>query len=109
MKVGNIKMSEITMERVTTSAGVKFKVIGRITATNEEYFGKMLTDALEEGFNRIVLNMQDVTLMTSVGIRILLKSFKRCEEAGGKFRIEDPSEVVKSVMGLSALQQMMVD
>jgi len=101
-------MRELTMERVKASAGVKFKVVGRITTNNEAYFEKMLTDALAEGFNLIVLNMQEVTLMTSIGIRIILKTYKSCLEAGGRFRIEDPSEVVKNVMGLSALQQMMV-
>ena len=102
-------MNEITMERVRISAGVKFIVTGRITTVTEEYFERMLTDALKEGFNRIVLNLQGVTLLTSVGIRIILKTFKSCVEAGGRLRIEEPSEVVKSVMELSALQQMMVD
>ena len=102
-------MKEITIERVKTTGGVKFKVVGRITTVNERYFDKMLTDAIEEGIYNIILNLQDVTLMTSIGIRIILKTFKSCVDAGGKFRVEDPSEVVKSVMGLSALQQMMVD
>jgi len=101
-------MSDLTMERVKASVGVKFKVVGRITTGNEAYFEKTLTRALEEGFSRIVLNMQEVSLMTSIGIRIILKTYKSCMEAGGKLRIEDPSEVVKNVMGLSALQQMMV-
>jgi len=104
-----VKMEELSIERVRASEGVKFKVIGRITTANEVYFEEMLTDALEEGFYHIVLNLQDVTLMTSAGIRIILKTFKSCMEAGGRLRVEDPSEVVKSVMGLSALQQMMVD
>ena len=101
-------MKDLTMERVKASAGVKFKVAGRITNVNEAFFEKNLNDALEEGFNLIVLNMQEVTLMTSIGIRIILKVYKACLQAGGRFRIEDPSEVVKNVMGLSALQQMMV-
>jgi len=102
-------MNELTMERVETANGVKFKVIGRITTANENYFDKQLSDALAEGFSRIVLNMREVTLMTSIGIRIILKTYKGCMEAGGKFQIEDPSEVVKNVLGLSALQQMMVN
>jgi len=102
-------MRELTMERVKASVGVKFKVVGRITTANEAYFEKMLTDALAEGFTRIVLNMHEVSIMTSIGIRIILKTYKSCMEAGGKLRIEDPSGVVKNVMGLSALQQMMVD
>jgi len=102
-------MRDLSMERVESKVGVKFKAVGRITTVNEAYFEKMLTDALEEGFNRIILNMQEVTIMTSIGIRIILKTYKSCLEAGGRFRIEDPSTVVQNVMGLSALQQMMVD
>ena len=101
-------MDELTMERIDVKVGAKFKVSGRITTTNERYFEKTLTDVLELGFSRIVLNMQEVTLMTSIGIRIILKTFKGCMEAGGRLQIEDPSEVVKNVLGLSALQQMMV-
>ena len=101
-------MRALTMERVKTSTGIKYKVAGRISTVDEAYFEKMLTDAFEENPARLVLNMQEVTLMTSIGIRIILKTYKSCLEAGGRFRIEDPSEVVKNVMGLSALQQMMV-
>ncbi|MCL2819772.1 MAG: STAS domain-containing protein [Oscillospiraceae bacterium] len=101
-------MSELTMDRVETNEGIKFNVTGRITTVNENFFGKKLSDALEEGFTHIVLNMREVTIMTSIGIRIILKTYKSCMEAGGKFQIEDPSEVVKNVLGLSALQQMMV-
>jgi len=102
-------MNDLTMERVESATGVKFQLTGRITTANENYFDKKLSDALEEGFSRIVLNMREVTLMTSIGIRIILKTYKSCVEAGGKLLIEDPSEVVKNVLGLSALQQMMVD
>jgi len=102
-------MSELIMERTNSDEGAKFKIIGRITNANENHFEKKLNDALEMGFNHIVLNMQDVTLMTSIGIRIILKTYKSCIGAGGKFQIEDPSEVVKNVLGLSALQQMMVE
>jgi len=101
-------MSELTMERTEINEGVKFNVAGRITTVNEKYFEKKLSDALEEGFTSILLNMKDVTIMTSIGIRIILKTYKSCMEAGGKFQIEEPSEVVKNVLGLSALQQMMV-
>jgi len=102
-------MRELSMERIKTSVGIKFKVAGRINSVNEAYFEKMLTDAYEENYTLLVLNMQEVTLMTSIGIRIILKTYKCYIKAGGRFRIEDPSEVVKNVMGLSALQQMMVD
>jgi len=102
-------MSDLTIERTDAAEGVRFNVIGRITTVNENYFDKILSDARDEGFNHIVLNMREVTLMTSIGIRIILKTYKSCVEAGGKFQIEDPSEVVKNVLGLSALQQMMVD
>ncbi|MCL2627695.1 MAG: STAS domain-containing protein [Oscillospiraceae bacterium] len=102
-------MNELTMERVDTAKGIRFNVTGRITTANEKYFDKELSDALAEGFSRIILNMQEVTIMTSIGIRIILKTYKSCVEAGGKLQIEDPSEVVKNVLGLSALQQMMVD
>jgi len=101
-------MSELTMQQIDVAEGIKYNVKGRITTVNENYFDKILGDALEDGNKTIILNMREVTIMTSIGIRIILKTYKSCVEAGGKFQIEEPSDVVKNVLGLSALQQMMV-
>jgi anti-anti-sigma factor len=105
----SIKMNELIMKRTKTETGVKFEAEGRITMANERYFDKVLGDALEEGCTHIILNMQSVTMLTSVGIRIILKTFKSCMEKEGKFQIETPSDAVKNVLGLSALQQMLVE
>jgi len=102
-------MNELTIKKIKTETGIKFEAEGRIATANERYFDKVLGDALEDGYTRIILNMQHVTLLTSIGIRIILKTYKSCMEKGGKFQIEAPSEVVKNVLGLSALEQMLVE
>ena len=101
-------MEGLTIKKIDMANGVKFDLEGRITTTTTNKFEKTLEDALELGYNTIILNMGKVTVMTSVGIRIILKTFKETMKTGNSFQIEDPSEVVKSVLGLTNLAQMVV-
>ena len=101
-------MEELTIKETQLKTGVKYDIKGRITTTTTSKFEKTLDDALEIGYKNIVMNMAEVTIMTSVGIRIILKTFKEANKEGRRLLIEDPSEVVKNVLGLSNLAQMLV-
>jgi len=109
-------MAELTIRKeVTKKAQCKagnfydvqwFAISGRITAMTAIDFEKAMNQALRESVF-ITINLADVTLLTSVGIRVVLKTYKQCDALGGKFIIEDASQPVQNVLGLSALEQMM--
>ncbi|MCL2217165.1 MAG: STAS domain-containing protein [Defluviitaleaceae bacterium] len=84
----------------------RFEIAGRVSATTVGDFEKAMNQALQKG-NHITVNMSKVTLLTSVGIRVILKTYKQCVATHGKFLLEDPSQPVQNVLGLSALEQML--
>jgi len=96
---------KITEER--TEFGIKLTAEGSVNTETMNIFYKALDNVLKAGYYHIVLNMSKVNYLTSNGIRAILKTYKQCSEAGGKFRIESPSERVVNVLGLSALEQML--
>ncbi|MCL2225951.1 MAG: STAS domain-containing protein [Defluviitaleaceae bacterium] len=83
-----------------------FELVGRLNTTTAKDFEKEMNQALRVS-EYITLNLSRVTLLTSVGIRIILKTYKQCHVRNGKFLLEDPSQPVKNVLGLSALEKML--
>ena len=57
----------------------------------------------------IILNMFLVEYLCSGGIRVILKAYKTISASGGKFGIEEPSECVKNVLGIVALDEMLIN
>ena len=103
MKVDDI---EITKEK--EGSRVRFILRGRISLTNAPTLQFKLEEALKIGENDIVLNMSQISFLSSAGIRVILKTHKRALEVGGSFGIEDPSENVKNVLGMTALDELLV-
>ncbi|MCL2170765.1 MAG: STAS domain-containing protein [Defluviitaleaceae bacterium] len=110
-------MAELTINRIDSELWAKsvdggmyevqhLKLVGRVNTSTEEDFREAMNQALRKG-RFITLNMSDVTLLTSVGIRVILWTYKQCAATNGRFLIENPSQSVKSVLGLSALEQML--
>jgi len=87
---------------------VKFTAIGRVTTLSAEKLDSYLSEMIKPETGTIILNMADISLLTSAGIRVILKTFKESKKEGIKFFIEDPSTNVRNVLGLSALQQMLI-
>ena len=98
---------EITRDDIPE--GVKFILIGRVNSMNADKLLKELEGALNNGQKNIVLNMLRVEYLSSAGIRVILKAYKDAKAAGGKFGIEWPSESVRNVLGMTALDDMLIN
>ena len=98
---------EISEER--TSEGIKFSIRGRINSINADKLQDKLKKTLEDGHNNIILNMLWVEFLNSAGIRVILKTFQDANRAGGKLGIEKPSQNVKNVLGMTALDEMLIN
>ena len=92
----------------TTPNGVEFSLQGRIDSMNAAEFGYKLDQAISDGQTNIVLNMLRVEYLSSIGIRVILKAYKEAKAAGGVLEIEMPSESVVNVLGMVALNEMLV-
>jgi anti-anti-sigma factor len=103
-------MEELTLKKTEQGAGcVRVDVEGRIAGDTASTFVSALDGMVANGYTQIYLNMNKTTFMTSIGIRAILKTYKKLTETGGKFRIVTPSQAVRNVLGLSALEQMLAD
>ena len=96
----------ITEEK--TPDGIKFSMKGRVTSANAEELKYRLQKALDFGHKNIVLNMIWVEFLSSSGIRIILKAYQDANNAGGNFGIEMPSENVRNVLGMTALDELLI-
>ena len=103
-----MKNDEFEIFRVDNPDGVKFNLKGFITSYYADTLQNELDKTLKDGVVNIILNMLFVEYICSTGIKVLLKTFKSAKEAGGKLSIEMPSERVKNVLGMVALDEMLI-
>ena len=91
-----------------TPEGVKFIIKGRVNSENADELQTWLEKALNDGKKNIVLNMIWVEFLSSAGIRIILKAYQNAKKAGGIFGIEKPSQNVRNVLGMTALDELLI-
>ena len=97
---------EVTTEKVNDK--IRFILRGRISLITAPTLQFKLDEAMKNGEMKIILNMLQVSFLSSAGIRIILKTHKKATENGGSFGIEDPSENVKNVIGMTALDELLI-
>ena len=97
---------EVTVEK--TPEGVKFILRGRVNAVHADELQGIMKSALNDGQINIVLNMFWVDFLSSAGIKVILKTYQDVTDAGGKLGIELPSENVRNVLGMLALNEMLI-
>ena len=86
----------------------KFTLTGRITSLSANVMQHKLNEAFRDGQTKIVLNMMQVAFLSSAGIRVLLMFYKRAKEVRGSLYIESPSDNVINVLGMTALDDMLL-
>ena len=103
----NLSITENTEDK-SDNATSKLFLKGRITSSDTDILKRKLDEVLKAGCERIVLNMQDISFLASGGIRVLLMYYKIASSRGSSFYIEKPSENVKNVLGMVALDEMLL-
>ena len=99
---------DFTIDEEQTGEVTKYFLKGRITSLNANALQYKLDDAFSKGQTNVVLNMMQVAFMSSAGIRVLLMFYKKAKEVGGSFFVESPSENVINVLGMTALDEMLL-
>ena len=103
-----MEAKRIVVDREEIEGGIRFIAKGQINALNSGVLEQELEDAIGKGYKHIVLNLIQVEFLSSSGIRILIKTYKTMKKNGGTFNIEKPSENVKNVLGITALDTMLL-
>ncbi len=92
----DIRVSEL--EQVTL-----VEVIGRVDSLNADELGTSLSNAIDEGNTNIVLDLSQVSYMSSAGLRELVSAFKKVRRVSGDLRIAQPSTRVQEVLEMAGL------
>ena len=79
------------------------EVVGRIDSMNANELGETLSEEIERGGRQIVLDLSQVTYMSSAGLRELVAAFRKLQDASGDLRLAQPSSRVQDVLEMSGL------
>ena len=85
-----------------------FTLTGRVHAKEASYMEHTLENAIRSGSERIIINMCLVYVFTSAAIRVILATYKKLKGRGGTLKIENPSENVQNVIGMVALDELLL-
>lgn len=78
-------------------------VRGRIDSTNASELEDALQAVMENGRYNVVLNLSDVTYMSSAGLRALVSALRESKKRRGDVRLAAPSDRVVEVLELAGL------
>ena len=103
-----MKIDDSMLTTDETPDGLLFTIKGRIDSVYALPIQEKLEEAVKNGVTSIILNMSQVEYLSSAGIRVILKAHRDLKKAGGTFGIEKPSSNVKNVIGMAALDELLV-
>ena len=70
---------------------------GVIDSTNLEDFFAFINSVFKRGINRMVLDMEFTSYLSSGGLSVIIDAFRRAEKEGGKLVIARISDLVKDL------------
>jgi anti-anti-sigma factor len=79
---------------------------GRLDSQTAGVAGDRMTEIVQGGHKKIVLNLQNLEYVSSAGLRIILRASKLLQGLGGEFRICNATGLVREVLdsaGFSSL------
>ncbi|HET9590310.1 MAG TPA: STAS domain-containing protein [Anaerolineales bacterium] len=102
-------MSTLSLETDNTGRASVMKVKGRVDSDSAPALDTALTKLLNDGKNKIVLNLQSVDFLSSAGLRAIVKAYQGAKKSGGNLRlaaVSQPVEVVLRTVGMMQMLQM---
>lgn len=75
----------------------EIKTAVKINAANASELEKQLKEALEAGENQLVINMEDTTYLSSVGLRVFASAQKKVNAAKGTMTLIHVGEQVLEI------------
>jgi anti-sigma B factor antagonist len=97
---------------ISTDARDGYAVVaptGRLTATGAPLLRAAVSDLVDAGQPRIVIDMSDVQFVDSSGLGALVGALKSARVAGGDLRIAAVPDAVKTVLHLTNLDRVLRD
>lgn len=93
----------INIERVFEI--VTLEITGRLDTTTSPNLESVINE-LPEDTKELVFDMSGVEYISSAGIRVLLRAYKKVNTNQGKIRIENVNDIVREVFEMTGLSEM---
>ena len=84
---------------------VTLKITGRLDTTTSPNLDSVINE-LPEDTKELVFDMSGVEYISSAGIRVLLRAYKKMNTNQGKTRIENVNDIVREVFEMTGLSEM---
>jgi anti-anti-sigma factor len=99
------------MEITRRAAGgwTELVIVGRLDGYWAEHLDAGLTEAVRDGNHRLRLDLSDVSFLSSAGIGVLVKFYKRLVTIKGTLVIGRASPQVRTVLDMTRLSAMLVE
>ncbi len=79
-------------------------VAGRIDSSNAPEFDQTLSQLIENGRTRIVLDLSGIDYMSSAGLRAIVTALRASKKHRGDLRLASPSQRMVEVLKLAGLE-----
>ncbi|MGV8969446.1 MAG: STAS domain-containing protein [Microbacteriaceae bacterium] len=81
---------------------------GRLNMVTAGKMKEIVTEAIEAGTTRFIIDLSEVDFMDSSGLGALVSSLKSARQAGGDLRIASATDQVKMVLTLTNLDRVLL-
>jgi anti-anti-sigma factor len=98
-------MNDVTIERRQVSDQVIFLVAGRMDAENAPQFEEQSKACIAEGHTIVIVDLRDLTYVSSMGLRSFVSLAKTLQDKGGALRICRLTGLVKQVFEITGLSR----
>jgi anti-anti-sigma factor len=98
---------EIT--RTAADGCMELTITGRLDGYWADHLDAGLTETVREGHHRLRLNLSGVTFISSAGIAVLVKFYKRLTAIKGGLAISSASKPVRTVLDITRLSALLID
>ena len=85
---------------------VTLRITGRLDTTTSPNLDSVINE-LPEDTKELAFDMSGVEYISSAGIRVLLRAYKKMNFNQGKTRIENVNDIVREVFEMTGLLQML--
>ena len=102
-------MSTLLLETDSTQSASVMTVRGRVDSDSAPELETALMKLLNDGKNKIVLNLQSVDFLSSAGLRAIVQAYQAAKKSGGDVRlaaVSQPVEVILRTVGMMQMLQM---
>lgn len=95
----------MTIEKTQVGDKVVLHVAGRMDAENAVQFERQCESCIAEGFPSLVIDLNDLTYVSSMGLRSFVAAAKKLRDKGGDLRICRLTGLVRQVFEITRLNQ----